>query len=178
MRRSLTLLAVAAVAVVPFAASAQVFIGPQAGVYLPNSSFLRDKLGDSWFSFGAGRMNVQQAKERKFGSDFNIISKRANGNALFMASATYGVVMPFGDGEGNIRPYGAIRGGLSYIDYAITDGLVRRGGKKVGYNFNAEVGVIFNNRLALSARYDFFSEHEGINFNGLSINLKYGLVQF
>lgn len=178
MRRFLPLLAVAAVVVVPMAAQAQTFLGPQAGVYLPTSSFLRDKLGESWFSFGAGRMNMNQARTRKFGSDFNVTSKRANGNALFMAAASYGIVSPLGDPQATTRPYWAVRGGLSYIDYAISDGLARHSGKRLGYNFNAEIGIIFQDRLSLSARYDFFSQHEGINFNGFSINLKYGLAKF
>ena len=178
MRRSLSLLALATVALFPLAGQAQVFVGPNVGVFLPTSSFLRDKLGNSWFSIGAGRMNPEQAKERKFSPDFNMISKRANGNALFMASATYGIVSPFNESGSEFRPYFAIRGGLSYIDYAITDGGTRRGGKKIGYNFNAEIGLIFADRVALSARYDFFSQHEGINFNGFSLNLKYGLARF
>ncbi len=95
-----------------------------------------------------------------------------------MGSYSLGLSQPLGDVGNDLRPYFAIRGGLSYIDYAIGAGAGRVGGKRLGYNINAEVGVMFGDRLSLSARYDTFSKHEGITFDGLSLNLKYGLAKF
>lgn len=183
MKHSLVLAAAAAafvtLAPTAHAQNGNAFFGPQVGLFFPSDNVLKDRLGKSWFSFGAGRLNPNEAKQRKFASDWNATSKRANGNSIFMASISYGIINPLGDADAPLRPYFAVRGGISYIDYAVTTGpLTRVSGKRFGYNANAEVGVMIADRIMLSARYDIFSEHSGLNFNGLSLSLRYGLVRY
>lgn len=154
------------------------YLGPDVGIYFPSSSTLRDALGDSWFSIGATTVRSGVQQSRGIGTNWNVISKSSGGNKVFMGSYSIGLAQPLSGPGASARPYFALRGGLSYIDYAIGPSNNRTSGKRLGYNVNAEIGILFNDRLSLSARYDVFSEHDNLNFDGLSLNLKYALVKF
>lgn len=178
LKRSLAALCVT-LAVAPVAmAETSRYAGPELGVFLPSSSILKDGLGKQWISFGVTTMRQGTVQGKGIGTNWNVISQARNGNKVFMGTYTLGLVQPLGDVGNDYRPYFAIRGGLSYIDYAIGSGGSRLSSKRLGYNINAEVGIMFGDRLSLSARYDTFSKHEGITFDGLSLNLKYGLAKF
>lgn len=158
------------------------FIGPEFGIFIPSDSDLRAALGDSWISFGLSTMsNGEQSS--LLGSNWHFISQERNGNKVFMASYTLGTLISLGGNNryrnnGSGQPYFAVRGGLSYIDYAIGVGAGRQSAKAIGYNANAEVGFKFSDQLTLSARYDVFSKHDGFSFDGLSINLRYAMIRF
>jgi hypothetical protein len=88
-------------------------------------------------------------------------------------------MMPFAKPGATTRPYFAVRGGLSYIDFAVDKtAVVRASGKRIGFNANAELGVNIGDRFNISARYDLFPEYEGLRFSGLSLALKWGLARF
>lgn len=158
--------------------------GPEVGVYLPTSSDLRLALGDQWWSVGVTTMREGATVDRqKLGTNISFVSQSKNGNSVFLASYTFGALVPLGSGRARpndsaLRPFFAARAGVSYIDYAVTMGLNRFSGKKVGYNANVEAGFMMGDRLTISARYDVFSKYDGFTFDGLSFNLRYGLVQF
>lgn len=154
------------------------YIGPDFGVFYPTSSTLRQALGDSWFSFGASSLRTGELSPKSLGTNWNTVSQSRGGNKIFMASYTVGTFQPFGGNQDSIRPFVALRGGASYIDYAIGPANNRISSKRLGYNFNAEAGVFLNERLTLSARYDVYSRHSGLNFDGLSLSLRYGLIKF
>ena len=168
------------IAVVLAAVSAEAqtrYIGPDVGVFYPNSSTLRNALGENWVSIGATTMRSDAGSRNGIGTNWNVISKNSGGNSVFMGSYSLGLFQPLSDMSGT-RPYVAVRGGLSYIDYAIGPDTARIAGKRFGYNANAELGIIFSGRLTLSARYDVFSEHDGLNFDGLTFSLSYGIASF
>ncbi len=159
----------------------QASIGPAVGVFFPSSGALRDAIGPSWISFGLGHVDTQKYDRTKVAPNFNVISGDGNGNRVFIVSYTLGVTQPLsqvGLSRSSFVPYVAYRGGLSYTDYAVTMGGSRVGGKALGYDINAEIGILFNKNLTLSARYDLVSEHDGLNFNGLSLSLQYGIARF
>lgn len=171
-------LTVVALAVTASAHAQTRYIGPDIGVYYPSSSTLRDALGDAWFSIGATTMRDGVLQSKALGTNWNVVSKSNGGNKVFMGSYSLGLFQPLGGPEQQTRPFFAVRGGLSYIDYAIGPTNNRTSGKRLGYNANAEFGIMFGERLSLSARYDVFSEHDGLNFDGLSLSLRYGLARF
>lgn len=173
-----SLLVVAALSATTVAQAQARYIGVDAGVYFPSSGTLRDALGDSWFSIGATTMRAGVQQSRSLGTNWNVISKTNGGNKVFMGSYSLGLFQPLGDVRDSARPFFALRGGLSYIDYAIGPQSDRISGKRIGYNANVEAGFMFGDRLTLSARYDVFSEHSGLNFDGLSFSLRYGLASF
>ncbi len=136
-------------------------------------------MGSAWFSFGASRVKIDQYQKNKLGYDWNAFSKDKSGNRVFMIAGTIGYTMPFGEPGDRTRPYFAVRGGLSYVDYALnTAPLTRVGGKRIGFNGNAEVGINIGDRFNVSARYDLFPEYDGLRFSGISLALKWGIARF
>ena len=172
-------LALCAAAPTTVNAQAESFLGPSVGVFFPMDGDLRDALGGSWFSFGASRVKIDPYQKRNIGVDWNAFSKEKSGNKVFMIAGTIGVNMPFGKPGDTTRPYFAVRGGLSYIDYAVnTAPLTRVGGKKLGFNGNVEVGVNVGHNFNVSGRYDLFPSYDGLHFSGFSVAVKWGVARF
>ncbi len=160
-------------------AHADSFVGPELGLFFPTDSTLRSALGNSWFSFGVGRLNMDEYSAKSLKPSWNAISQTKNGSKVFMFAYTYGYVYPLGDAKSGSVPYYSIRGGLSYVDYAVQQSPANRiSGKTLGYNLNAEVGILLGEKLTVSARYDVFGSHDGLKFDGLSLSVKYGLFKF
>lgn len=177
MRTRYAVVALAALIVPAFSHAQNQYLGPDVGVYYPTSATLKAALGDQWWSFGLSATKGGNG-EKAMGPSFNGVSQTKNGNRALMLSYSYGLYQPFaksgGRGNDGVIPFFALRGGVSYIDYRV--GLAS--GAKFGWNANAEVGIVFSDRMTLSARYDMFSQHDGLRFDGFSINLRYGLVGF
>jgi hypothetical protein len=154
-------------------------LGASAGVFMPADSKLRDALGGSWFTFGPGTVNPGSYRNRMLGFNYNVISNSRDGNNVFILTGTYGLTQPIGEQmNGAARPYFAIRGGIAYMDYSLDIDNDHISSKRIGFNANAEVGIMLIDRVTLSARYDVFGAADGFSFNGLSLELKYGLVRF
>ncbi|HXH60997.1 MAG TPA: hypothetical protein VNI20_06525 [Fimbriimonadaceae bacterium] len=181
MRRfGLIALCLACVAALPLSASASddAYFGPQVGVFLPSNKGLRNALGDSWFSFGAGRIRGYDLDKYKIAYDWQAVNQRKNGNNVFILTGSIGFVRAFGrDGDSTI-PYAALRGGLAYLDYSIDTPSGHQAGKRASLNANAALGINFNHRINLEARYDMWNSFDGITFNGLTIALTVGLARF
>jgi len=174
-------LAMALCAAAPMLAYAQAdsFLGPSVGIFFPTDSTLRDSLGNAWFSFGASRVKIDPYQKQNIGYDWNAFSKSKDGSKVFMFAGTIGVNMPYGKPGDKTRPYFAVRGGLSYVDYAVdTAPTTRVSGKRLGFNGNAEIGVNVGERLNISSRYDLFPSYEGLHFSGFSLALKWGITRF
>jgi hypothetical protein len=171
---------------VPAFAQSDTWFGPEVGVFFPTSGKLRDALGNTWISLGAGSTRFVQGDGRKFAWDWETMSQSKSGSKVFMGSVSYGLVSPFtapkpysiSQGGTAFQPYYALRAGGSYIDYAVNINGGRTSGKRLGLNANAELGVMFGDRLKVAARYDFFPSHDGLNFSGLSLTARYGLLRF
>jgi hypothetical protein len=170
----------AALAMAPWAfGQDETFFGPEVGAFFPTSSRLKDRLGDSWISFGVGRTQAVPGGRTRTAVDWTGFSKTSGGNKVFMGAVTFGAVLPLGEPTAEAVPYVAGRVGLSYIDYAIwVLPFDRLSGKRLGYNANAEVGVNFGRRVNLALRYDVFPQYDGFRFDGLSVSLRYGLTRF
>ncbi len=181
MRNRMIALGTLALTILPIAATAQnAYFGPEFGIFIPTDNKLRDALGSSWYSIGISTMKESQVMQRRMGTNLNMITQAKNGNKVFIGSYTLGLVQPLGEfnQRSDFQPYIALRAGLSYTDYAIGVGINRVGGKRIGYNANAEFGILIGDRLSLAARYDVSSDYDGFSFDGLSLTLKYGLLKF
>lgn len=179
--RLITAFAVALSSFLPMVAKAQStpYFGPSVGVFFPTQSNLRDAMGDAWFSFGASRVKIDPYSKQNIGWDWNAFSKDRSGSKVFMFAGTVGYTMPFAAPGASARPYFAVRGGLSYVDYAVNTSAVNRvSAKRVGFNANMELGINVGERFNISARYDLFPEYDGLNFSGFSLALKWGVARF
>ena len=181
--KALSLLAVAVTVAAPVFATAQDrYFGPEVGIFFPSNAAMRAALGDEWISFGASTMTTGSFRGTPIGTNWNAVSQSRNGNTVFIASYSLGTMQFLGDNRGRasggLQPFVALRAGVSYIDYAIGSGLNRTSAKRVGYNANAEFGVQITQQFVVSARYDIYSRYDGFTFDGLTLNLRYGLVRF
>lgn len=170
----------AALTLAPLTANAQENwsnLGVQGGLFIPTDGEIRDAFGSSLLSFGLGATSRQEFKQRSLRWDWNVISADKNGNRVFILTPSVGFVFPLGDATGVTRPYWAVRGGVAYMDYSVDTGDERVSGSGIVFNGNAELGVSVSDRLNLSLRYDLFGERDGLNFNGLSLNLTYGFLR-
>ena len=180
VRRLLALTACLAAVAAPVAATADedAYFGPQVGLFYPANQTLRNALGDSWFSFGASRIRTFELQERKWAHDWQAISQRDAGSSIFILTGSAGYIMPLVSSGSDTQPYFAIRGGLAYIDYAVTTPGGRKAAKRIGVNGNAAVGVNVSRRFNLEARYDVFNGYDSLTFNGLTLSLRFGMVRF
>ena len=154
------------------------YFGPQFGLFYPSGAAMRSALGDSWFSFGASRIRTLKLDERHWVHDWSGVSQSQNGSKIFILTASAGYVVPFGTNSENFEPYIAVRAGLSYIDYAINTGSGRRSAKRIAPNGNAAIGFNINRRINIEARYDIYTQYDGLSFNGLTVALRIGLARF
>lgn len=179
VRRLFALAACAGAVAVPLTASAQdAYFGPQVGLFFPASKAMRTALGDSWFSFGASRIRIFDVNQAKWAHDWQAINQRKNGNSIFILTGSMGYVYPLSAGTEKYKPYFAVRGGLSYIDYAVTTGGSRAANKRFGLNGNTAFGVNIDKRINIEARYDWFTAQEGLSFDGLTLSLRVGIARF
>lgn len=180
--RKLLLLACAVVSTAPAISSAQEdpWFGAKLGVFYPTNDVLRDAMGDGWVSIGMSRVGTAYYEGSRMVTDWNILTQDRYGNKIFFVTPSIGVVMPLTDKFSSFQPYLAARVGFTYMDYAVThpNTHVRLSGKEFGYNLNAEVGVNIFERVVLSARYDLFDAKDGLDFDGLTISLRWGLLRF
>lgn len=172
----------ALIAASPFAAFAQtdqIAIGGNVGVFVPTNKATRDALGNSWISWGIGPVPIVSRDGRRISSDLGFVAHSNNGNRLFMIKPTIGVSQTFGDAtKAGAVPFIAVRTGPAYANYSITTNGVKVSGSKIGWNGNAEVGIIFNQNFILSARYDVMSQFSGFNFNGWTLSARFQIARF
>lgn len=178
-RPLLALAAVVAAMAVPVAARAQDgYFGPQVGFFFPASKELRDELGESWLSFGISKIRHFGPGQSDVAYDFNAISQSRSGSRVFILSASIGWVVPLSQAGSGTEPYAALRGGLAYFDYAVDTSGGRETGSGLGGNANAAIGITFNGRFNIEARYDVFNSQDGLSFNGLTLAARFGLARF
>jgi len=171
--------AIAISAAVPTFASDSPWTGVEAGIFYPSNGPLRDALGDQWISLGLSSVKAVKQDRFKLTTDWHVIGQDKNGNKVLLVTPSFGVIFPFGKYTGSTQPYLAVRAGITYMDYSITNANDDRfSAKRFGYNGNVELGVNVGGRLNVALRYDVHSEFDDFSFNGLSITLKYGILKF
>jgi len=153
--------------------------GIKAGVFLPTSSTLRQIFGDDWLSIG---LTPQQSNTSMgnltFGGDIGLIYASSGGNRLTLIPLTIGYTMKFSNPNDAVVPYGAVRAGVAYYDYSITINATNFTRNEFNVTGNAEVGVIFQKKFTLAARYDWFTETDHFNFDGLTLWAELQLFRF
>lgn len=180
-RKPLIALAILATATVAAPALAQdgPNFGVQVGLYLPTNDRIRDAFGDSVFNFGIGPVNGRRPGQGSVTPELNILNANRNGNRLFIGTLTYGYEQHFGVSDNaSTLPYARIFAGGSYFDYGVGIGAARQSGRRFGLTGGAEIGVILNQRLRLSARYNTFSRQDGLNFDGITLSATFAVARF
>lgn len=152
--------------------------GPNFGLYLPTSGKTRDAFGESWTNIGFGVGQVRTARRGGVLSfDFAFINNnRGSGRRAFLAPVGVSYRGSFVDPEdenGNVRsiiPYYGASAGL-YLANLDSDKYDVDTDLSVGGGGSALVGVAFQRRAFLEARYHAVSRIRGFDLSGLNIAL-------
>ncbi|RYG32883.1 hypothetical protein EON81_19570 [bacterium] len=187
--KKLAPLALLGLVAVASAQDGSVSVGPTVGAYFPTQKFVRDAFGNPVLSYGFSPVQTGRPAQNKFQPDLNIISASKNGNKLFLLPITAafelrlikevtGINAGFNQ-QVPLIPFLRFTAGPAYYDYAITTAPgERRARKGIGFTAGAEIGISLNNRLTITAGYNWFTKSDGLDFSGVSANLTYSLVRF
>ncbi len=150
--------------------------GISAGAYFPQSAALREAFDDAILSVGFQVIDDRFEDRWKFKPDLSLIRAERRGNDLTVAILSFGAGRSFGKSESS-TPYVQGGVGLAYFDYDFVAGGTSYNDSRLGWATHVEAGVIMNQSLKLSARYNFLSKQSGVNFSGLELTLSYGFFR-
>lgn len=163
------------------------FWGIELGAYLPTDGAVRDELGDALWRIGVSPVSSRFSKKVTFGPDINLLwATNSNDSRLFLLPVTLVATIGLGMNE-TTETYLAVGAGPAYFDYSLVrvteapkDGLVatRYKDKGITGNVNAEVGLLFNKRLSVKGRYDYYPELDGFDFSGFSLSVNYAFLKW
>lgn len=169
---------IALLPVIAVAQSGQNNWGVRVGVSRFINSDMQDYLGNSKFTFGVTPISVARPGDWKIATDIDFDFANENGNRLALIPLTVGVMKRFGNNPDS-APYVAIRGGIAYADYSITDRFaVRRSHRGFLPTANAEVGLVLRENIKVAVRYDWFGRRDDFTFDSVQLNLSVGLFKF
>ncbi|MDO8587507.1 MAG: outer membrane beta-barrel protein [Armatimonadota bacterium] len=164
---------IAAIAIVLFATCGTVYakddtktpVGVAYQVFLPSNSTTKDVFGDSWNGFGLQVITPQEEDRWTPMVTLGMFQSSGDGDATLYA---LNVGLERGlSGSDKARPYVILKAGPYYGTVDVPSQGIDE--NKVGLNANATVGILFNERFYLEARYDYFSKLAGFNFNGFTL---------
>lgn len=152
----------------------KISLGITYGVFVPSSGSTRSIFGHSWFGLSGGLVDREKPNRWTMVWDFNIRSHERAGE-VSLYPLTIGVQRGLGR-AGFAQPYVALRAGPYYGEVKADVIGVRE--SALGLNANVALGVIFQERFYLEARYDYFSRFARSNFDGLTLTAGVRLFDF
>lgn len=153
-------------------------LGVQGSVYFPNSGEIRSIFGKQIASFGISFGDRATPGHNKITTDFGLITANKNGQRFLLIPFTVGYESVLGDDRQSTLPYYRVGVGVSYYDYSLN---------RLGSNFTthrlapagvAEIGIVIDKRLRVSAKYNVFSKSNAFDFNGFSLGATFTVVKF
>jgi len=164
----LLLAGVLAVFAVPvaYADNGGIPIGVTYGAFYPVSASTVDHFGNGWTRFSIGHVNPRAPKDWRPGLDFTSLQADGPDSASIYA-VNYCLTKGFGPDDRAVQPYVSLGAGpfLADVD-SLSLGVDTT---KVGLNAAAAAGLIFSRRFYVEARFDYFTEVKGIDFNGITL---------
>ncbi|HLO97301.1 MAG TPA: hypothetical protein VK171_01790 [Fimbriimonas sp.] len=151
-------------------ASAQVSFS--VGTYMPRDAAVKNIFGESSFAWGFGLGAAVREGRAGAGLDVSALSLSATNNRFFSIGATYGYELQSGQGT-DVLSYVRAGTGLAYYDYNLNVGAVNSKSKSFKPLTIAEAGVVFSNRITVSAQYLFMPKMDGFDFSGLRLQAMY-----
>lgn len=149
----------------PAKKTAKTSVALSVGTFFPSSAATRDRFSSHWTRVTLTSFEPEKPEKWRFTSE--ISSYSFNGpTRLRLYSLSAGVIRGLGH-EGSAQPYLTFRAGPSWGN--IKEDAIGLDESKWGLNGNVALGVVFNKRLYVEARYDVFSQIAGVNMNGFSI---------
>lgn len=158
--------------------------GVSVGAYFPRDEDIRTLFGDTLIRFGVSPVSRKFDKKWDITTDVNILWANENGARLLVVPFTVGATIGFGSDDA--KWYVAVNAGPAYYDYRLfrlseVDGkptLLEFRERTIGWNANVEGGILLNNRLSITGRYDWFKKADDFDFSGFSINVNYAFFKW
>lgn len=134
-------------------------------VYYPSNSSTKDAFGNAWSGFGLDILRPQDSKKWDTLWSFHGMSSDQGTEKAAMVAANFGMQRGLSDDK-KVQPFLILQAGPSYgrVQTATVDE------KKLGLNADVTLGVLFNKRFQIAARYDVYSKVDGFSFNGFTVS--------
>jgi hypothetical protein len=151
--------------------------GPSISVYYPTGRILKDAFSSRILSFGFGPVDAVSATKGRFRTGINLITANQSGNKLLLVPLSAIYERDLNPNESLTRPYVRLGAGVTYYDYSFRSGGNRYSNKAVGGSGFAELGLNISGRLNIYGKYNAFTQKDGVNFNGWSLGISYGVLK-
>jgi|APCry1669188879_1035177.scaffolds.fasta_scaffold134656_1 hypothetical protein len=151
--------------------------GPSVSLYYPIGSTLKNAFSSQILSFGFGPVDAVSSSQGRFRTGVNFITASDHGNKMLLIPLSGIYERDFNPNESSTHPYGRIGAGVTYYDYSFRSGLKKYSNKALGASGFAELGVNISGRLNIYGRYNVFDQKDGVNFNGWSVGISYGILK-
>jgi len=157
----------------------QIYLGVSAGLYFPTGSTVRNAFGDSIFTIGLTPVIPGLPKTGALTPSIELIGADKDGSNFLLVPLTLGYQYNFvSDLQKNtVVPYGRLEAGLAYYNFSVHTPGGTDSGSEVGYVGAAELGLQVSKTITISAKYYLFQQERGLNFNGLQLDLTFGVFQ-
>ncbi|MBL1149526.1 MAG: hypothetical protein HND42_04890 [Armatimonadetes bacterium] len=147
--------------------SARIPIGVDVGIFYPQNETVKDTFDDQWFRVGITPLGFQRPEQWKFTFDIAYLRNSTSLGRATLMPITFGITRSFGTSS-DVRPYVALRVGPYFGDvFSPPLGIDEN---KIGFDANAALGLTFGNTFYVEARYDVFSDFEGLDFSGFFLS--------
>lgn len=149
--------------------------GLAVGSYTPLNSDVKDTFGGTKLRVGLRPLLTETPERMRLMYDVSFYALTKDKNQAILIPLTVGMLKGFGQ-ETKTQTYAAINAGVFYGNVDALSVGVRESGW--GFTANATVGLIYNKRLSLEARYEIMDEFAGFEFDSLSFLAAYKLLQW
>lgn len=159
----------------------QIELGATAGWYIPTGGILRDAFGAQIFTIGLTPVATSRPSSGSLTPSFNIIGADKNGSKFLLIPVTLGYEYHFTGDDNNTSstiPYARLEGGAAYYNYDIQTGPgTSASASRFGWVADAELGLMLNKTIHVSAKYYIFQQQSGIDFNGFQLGVTFGFLR-
>jgi len=151
--------------------------GPSIDIYYPIGSTLKNAFSSQILSFGFGPVDAVSSSKGRFRTGINFITASDHGNKMLLVPFSAIYERDFNPNESTTHPYARLGAGVTYYDYSFRSGLKKYSNKALGASGFAELGINISGRLNLYGRFNAFNQKDGVNFNGWSLGISYGILK-
>lgn len=149
-------------------------LGLAVGSYTPIDSDVKDTFGGTKLRVGLRPLLTEAPERVRFMYDVSFYSLEKDDDQAILIPLTIGVIQGFGQGT-KLQSYAGVNAGIFYgrVD-APSIGTWDSGWR---WTANATVGLIYNKRLSLEARYEVMPRFAGFKFDSFSLMVGYKILQ-
>jgi hypothetical protein len=158
--------------------------GLDVGVYFPTDGEIQDRFGNAFLRFGIRPFETKRLGKWRVITDATVLAASKDGSRLLAIPVTIGVLSTFGKPDTYPLTFVTAGAGPAYYNYAIDRlsddqlSVNRISFSGFGFNAHAELGVMLQERLSVTGRYDWFSASNDFDFSGFSLTVAFAVFRW